>query len=90
MDKYCLKCGNQLIKSGMFWCNSCKLWFEEIDFLSPEEKEKLNEDCKKCTSLAKTEFKKNNLTVFVCNSFKSTRIMEKIKDFRKCKAFQPN
>jgi len=83
--KFCPICNNELATICIYWCYKCKKWFEDIDFLDPEIK--FDEDCKKCSWLAETGFEKNNLTMFVCNSLKSKRKMEKIRDFRRCKEF---
>lgn len=83
MSKHkCPKCGQPLQRVGMYYCTSCDFWFEEIDFL-PQDVE-YDEDCKKCSYLAETPFKKNNKTVYVCNKLGAPRIMEKMRDFRGC------
>ena len=83
-DQICPICKSNLIFSGLFWCDKCKKWFEEIDFLDIP-KESLNIDCKtKCIFLKETEFKKNGQTLYYCNNPKTDRIMEKINDFRGC------
>ncbi len=80
--KFCPVCKSTIFLTGLYWCNKCKKWYEDIDFL--EKKEEFDEDCKKCVYLVKTKFKKMNIPLFYCNCFKSKRNMEKLRDFRKC------
>lgn len=86
--KRCPRCNNETIKNGLFYCIKCQSWYEEIDFLPKNVK--YNEDCKLCYYLVETKFKKNNQILFYCNSLKTQRIMEKLRDFRKCKCFLLN
>lgn len=81
----CPICNNNLMEIILYWCFNCEKWFEDIDLL--DSGEEINEDCKKCEWLTETTFKKNNLTLFYCNSLKTNRRMEKIRDFRRCKEF---
>ena len=81
--KICPVCKSPIFLIGLYWCNKCKKWYEEIDFLDTS-KEEIDEDCKKCVYLTKTKFKKNNMPLFYCNCSKSERTMEKLRDFRKC------
>lgn len=76
---------HSIIGKGLYYCPNCLHWFEDIDFLSKEEQEKADKECLECVELVKTEFKKNNLPLYYCNSMKTDRKMEKIRDFRKCK-----
>ena len=82
---HCPMCKKQLTNLGIYFCNKCNKWFETIDFL--EFKNQINKDCKKCTYLTKTDFKKNNQTLYYCNNLKTNKEMEKINDFRKCNYF---
>ena len=90
-EKECPVCKTEISLYGLYWCNICKKWYEEIDFLNPDEE--YDEDCKKCYYLAKTKFKKNNQFLHYCNSLDSlrenpNRRTEKIRDFRKCSAIK--
>jgi len=44
-------------------------------------------NCKDCGWLVKSIFKRDNLTVFICNNLKSHSEMEKTKDFSICIEF---
>ena len=44
-------------------------------------------NCKECGWLVKSIFKRDNLTVFICNNLKSHSEMEKTTDFTICKEF---
>ncbi|KKN00227.1 hypothetical protein LCGC14_1139990 [marine sediment metagenome] len=81
----CPICNRKLSNIGIYFCNKCNKWFEDIDFLEPGTK--IDEDCKKCAWLTETDFKKNDQTLFYCNNLKTNRQMEKINDFRRCNYF---
>lgn len=82
--KRCPICNKDLIFRALYWCSKCMRWFEEIDFLDLSINE-TNDGCKICEYLSQTDYKKNDLPLFYCNNLKTDRLMEKIRDFRKCK-----
>lgn len=82
----CPLCKNHsIIKKGIYYCPNCLHWFEDIDFLSKEEQEKADKECLECIELIKTDFRKNGMPLYYCNSMNTNQKMEKIRDFRKCK-----
>ena len=81
--KVCPICSSEVVLISIYWCGKCGRWLEEIDFLDLS-KEEIDEECKKCDYLAETNYKKNDMTIFYCNSFGTERLMEKLRDFRKC------
>jgi len=84
-QKKCPTCNVILnYNTNLYWCYNCKKWLEEIDFLTEAEREKCDSDCRLCSWLVETAFKKNDQTIYYCNNMKTDRAMEKMNDFRKC------
>lgn len=86
-DKKCPKCSNSLVKTTIYYCRVCREWYEEIDFLTDQEKKEADSECETCDWLTPTKFTRGIHQVFYCNCLESKSAIEKIKDFRKCKYY---